>query len=375
MANEFSVGDRVRLKSMPDKVGTVLDVSTMDGNVAVEMETPGAGVEVSYFPGKKVWWLTAEQWEKITPPPLFGVGDVVRVVNSGYVYSCYRDFIEAHRRDLLPEWRFNSSPVKGSFARVIHSALHMRDEVHVYIIKAMGNGGVYIMGEDGLEGARHSISISMEGEKIVAALAVNGETVKEAEAEYTPGDLFGLDFIEGAGWAFERLTGLRVAHRNDEAAPKKESARALKPGDWVYINDPGSAWHGRVGRVSDVRGSLIGIEHRAVWSDRGDGWERTTTQGSDCKLMLLEGYDGRYENYPGRGRETPLNAWVCCFGGCDIGFTRGRKYEFRDGAICDDDGMQRYTCGRPYTSVEEWNKRNGWAALFDEVDDFSTENG
>ena len=61
--NKFKVGDRVKLDGV--HMGTVLDVSKSPGNVVVEMDDPALGIEVSQFPGRKVWWLSEDRFTKV----------------------------------------------------------------------------------------------------------------------------------------------------------------------------------------------------------------------------------------------------------------------------------------------------------------------
>jgi hypothetical protein len=62
--SKFKVGDRVRTKG-EGFLGTVIDVHTNPGNVVAEMDGPNVGVEVPQFPGRKVFWLDEDRYEKV----------------------------------------------------------------------------------------------------------------------------------------------------------------------------------------------------------------------------------------------------------------------------------------------------------------------
>lgn len=108
------------------------------------------------------------------------------------------------------------------------------------------------------------ILITTDGTTTLARLYEGKKVVKSAEAKYNPADLatFPFDFTEGAGWAFEKLTGLTVQHKNISKPTKPQHKptpklvkQTVQVGDFVRRNANGevckvialsSTWPGAV---------------------------------------------------------------------------------------------------------------------------------
>lgn len=72
--------------------------------------------------------------------------------------------------------------------------------------------------------------------------------------------------------------------------------RPAKVGEWVYIDDPGFKWHGKIGKILGIGDGTYRIKHEAAWSDQGGGMEITnTSNGTSATFLVLDGYRGGSE--------------------------------------------------------------------------------
>lgn len=106
--------------------------------------------------GTKSCRLQAIEWLKaecVEPKKEIEVGDKVEVIDEGYNYSTYVDWIISHilnKYDML-SYDFGHSPSNGDIGVVRSVGLHLTEGIMLYYIKLESTGRCYLISKDGIK--------------------------------------------------------------------------------------------------------------------------------------------------------------------------------------------------------------------------------
>lgn len=95
-------------------------------------------------------WLKAEYVE---PKEEIEVGDKVEVIDKGYNYSTYADWVIGHilnKYDML-SYDFGHSPSNGDIGVVRSMGLYFTEGIMLYYIKLESTGRCYLISKDGIK--------------------------------------------------------------------------------------------------------------------------------------------------------------------------------------------------------------------------------
>ncbi|MEA4919355.1 MAG: hypothetical protein VB078_00305 [Clostridiaceae bacterium] len=284
-----------------------------------------------------------------------------------------------------------------------------------YFKCAIGHG--YIVGEDCIDFLKPSkILITTDGTTTLARLYEGKKVIKSAKVKYNPADAstFPFAFTEGAGWAFEKLTGLTVEHRNKTENKPVEAKETVKlycvkgvtpgrrltkgqtyeadcDGYITYDNgDKSSCAYGSdqwKNAITSISSSLVPLVKRpakvgeyicivnkgyhgpelvlgdihCVTKEIRKGCITTDKNNTFCgaehnDYLVLDGYTPEPE------KPEYYNGKVVCIGniGVDTHWTVGKVYEFKDGYATTNNGIKSPSDSfdnSPITSFEQIEKR------------------
>lgn len=80
---------------------------------------------------------------------VFNVGDFVRVVNKGYGYPLYKEWVEDNCPKYLEHWKEGKELKNGDTGTILHIAPHMSGRDTLHLVRS--GGSVYVMGETSIE--------------------------------------------------------------------------------------------------------------------------------------------------------------------------------------------------------------------------------
>lgn len=245
----------------------------------------------------------------------------------------------------------------------------------------------------------NKIVITADGKTTLARLYDGKEVIKTATAKCAPSDTF--DFATGANLAYDRLMRPEASDKPKEDKPEPVKLycvdgwgtcltkgkvyeatagtftfdnrtqsiydwrkgipeewedclvplvkRPAKVGEWIYITVPGDrrVKKGEIYQVVDDSYELF-VKH-----PKGARATDNAANITPSKYLVLDGYDGRYEEQE-QPKPKYYNGKVVCAGAIPEGvdFTVGKVYEYKDGIVTDNDG-DPYNDGNPAKAEKE----------------------
>lgn len=303
--SKFNVGDRVRTKG-DGFLGTVIDVHMSPGNVVAEMDGPNVGVEVSQFPGRKVYWLDEDSYEKVagnakivittdgitTIARLYDGKKVMKSAEAKCAPSDAFDFtIGANLAyDRLMD-RLPATPPKPAEKPA-------QEPIKLYCVKDFMEGNFLTRGK---------VYEFVPGKGVVY------------DDEWCGGDTYGGSFSQYARY-----------NPSLSACLIPLVQRPAKVGEWVLVTNA-SQWNENKYINGDVRqAKLRGFDY--IRFDPKDVW----TEMNDEEYLVLDGYQPEPEK-----REYWSGKLVCIDNAGLPHWTVNRVYVVTDGTIFDDDADSR----------------------------------
>lgn len=140
--------------------------------------------------------------------------------------------------------------------------------------------------------SNNKILITTDGCTTFAKLYDGNKLIKSAEAKYNPADsaTFPFNFAEGAGWAFEKLTGLPVQHKNI-SAPKEKKEEPVPQFTWEAFRTGKIAVHFDGNRKNAEAFLVKCHQHGIKWAG-GDPCSEDKTCGFDKQSCYACNTDG-----------------------------------------------------------------------------------
>lgn len=335
--SKFKVGDRVRTKR-EGFLGTVIDVHMSPGNVVAEMDGPNVGVEVSQFPGRKVYWLGEDSYEKVA-------GNAKIVITTDGITTIARLYdgkkvMKSAEAKCAPGDTFNfNTCAQLAFNRLVYGTDYHPAEVALKkdkpaepaVFKAGGKakcvktevnyftvGKVYDIDADGCitsnDGFRFTTGrFKTSAEWLAASNGAWFEPYTEPEQEpiklYCTEDWAGGSIKKGKVYEFDghrvNYDGLECVRAGDFEDWKRRDpgfserlvplvSRPAKVGEWVYITE-GKA-KGVIGEVLDIDHAGVPlVRHRDVWGMFADQNGMELTRFSISQYLVLDGYHPKPE--------------------------------------------------------------------------------